>query len=126
MPSLYKRGSVYYIAIIEDGKGIHKSTAKRTKQEAFRYLLAFRRSRTPSKRISLGAIVDQFLQYARDNYTPANLANTERVLRQFLRAVGEKPLAAITPLDIERWRVSDCRQSVLLVVSTCRESVLSL
>ena len=81
MPSLYKRGSVYYIALIEDGKRIYKSTGKRTKQEAFSYLVAFKRSRNHCKRISLAAFVEQFLQYARDDYTPANLANTERVLR---------------------------------------------
>lgn len=104
MPSLYKRGSVYYVASFQDGKRIYKSTGKRTKQDAFQFLLEHQRGKRCPPRLTLSAYLDKFLEYAKDNYTPANFSNTRRVLKQFLLAHGDRQLASITPLDIESWK----------------------
>jgi hypothetical protein len=57
MASLYKRGSIYYIAFHQDGRRIYKSTGKKRKPEALRFLVELKKSLAKRKLVTISAFL---------------------------------------------------------------------
>ena len=68
MASLYKRNGIYYLAILQDGKRIYKSTRETSKPGAVRFLVDLKKHLKTRKQVSLSVFFKDYLAFSTNNH----------------------------------------------------------
>ena len=104
MASLYKRASIYYVAYLQDGKRVYKSTGKKTKPEALRFLVEHEKSLSGRKFGTISTFLQDFLTFSKNNHAPRTHPLYVRCTKLFVSFIGDKYIHLVKPLDVERYK----------------------
>ena len=101
------RGRNWYVSFTDsDGNRKQKSTGKSTKREALKVLTEFQTLlKAKSKPILLSKLAEQFLEYARSNYSVKTFVAYKATLKRFEAICGDVALSKITARHWDTYRI---------------------
>jgi hypothetical protein len=116
MAILFRRSNgIYYLVTLHNGRRLWRSTGKRRRVDAEKYLRDIVHEPDLKEEPQLNALT--FMQYVQDwrRYAETNVARStirlyEESIRNLLRITGDRDLGVYTPIDVERFKAARLKE----------------
>lgn len=108
-PTVYKRGNIYWLQWVEDGKQ-HRESAHTSNKRVAQTFLGEKLYRLSKKKAGLlkdknvKEFVKEYLEYSQTNKSKSSYQTDQRVLYKFIGLFKAKNLSEITPSSIEKYK----------------------
>ncbi|MBA7514457.1 Tyrosine recombinase XerC [subsurface metagenome] len=116
-PTIYKRGNIYWLQWVEDGKQ-HRESAHTTNKRVAQTFLGEKLYRLSKKKVGLlkdkdfKEFIKEYLEYSKTNKSKSAFDIDQRVLRNFTNLFKIKNLSEVTTSKLEKYKTIRLGQGV--------------